>query len=120
MNKDATVHVVPINMANLSDCRQAFSQNSFLCISTGETLFDNSQCAPSAGASRHSSDSHCRLYASSSTQMEQGYEAEFPSMGSKINLRWYANQGPIQDHIVAQLKANRRQVGFGAQRLRPE
>jgi len=28
-----------------------------------------------------------------------GFEAEFPSMGSKINLRWYANQS-AQDHIV--------------------
>ena len=34
-------------------------------------------------------------------QTEQGFEAEFPSMGSKINLRWYANQGSLQDQIVA-------------------
>ncbi len=36
-----------------------------------------------------------------SSQTEQGYEAEFPSMGSKINLRWYAKE-PFQDQIVAQ------------------
>ncbi len=36
-----------------------------------------------------------------SSQVEQGYEAEFPSMGSKINLRWYADKEPFQDQIVA-------------------
>jgi hypothetical protein len=48
MEKAATVHVVPINMANLSGCRQAFSKNSFQCKSTGETLSNSSHPAPSA------------------------------------------------------------------------
>ncbi len=36
----------------------------------------------------------------SSIDQLQGFEAEFPSMGSKINLRWYANhaaQNPVVD-----------------------
>jgi len=43
-----------------------------------------------------------KLFASSS-QDEQGYESEFPSMGSKINLRWYSKQ-PYQDQILAQAR----------------
>jgi FAD:protein FMN transferase len=31
----------------------------------------------------------------------QGFEAEFPSMGSKINLRWYANQSDRNQTVVA-------------------
>ena len=42
---------------------------------------------------------NARLFARSS-QDEQGYETEFPSMGSKINLRWYSKQ-PIQNQILS-------------------
>ena len=33
----------------------------------------------------------------------RGFEAEFPSMGSKINLRWYSNQ-KSQDQVVEEAK----------------
>lgn len=43
-----------------------------------------------------------RLFASP-VQDEQGYEAEFPSMGSKINMRWFSKL-PAQDKIVDQAR----------------
>ncbi len=88
---------VTVSVANVSISRQAFLENSWPmesnrrdCIRriTGWTLGWNAVRFLPGTASANACMNDSR-----------GFEAEFSSMGSKINLRWYSNQTD-QDHIA--------------------
>jgi len=89
--------VVYASVANLSISRQAFSKNScpmeyhrrdcFKRISSWALGWNAASLL--SGTAR----ANACMYES------RGFEAEFPSMGSKINLRWYSNQDS-QSRIV--------------------